>query len=621
MTTWNLIGNIKGAKGDTGASGPKGDTGDAGAKGDTGQAGPNLVDTSTSTSLTGLLKGNGSTVATITDNSSTWNNAVPNTRTVNGHVLTADVTVTKADVGLNNVDNTSDVNKPVSSAGQSALDLKANISGQIFTGEVSAPTVKAASENIQLGVSDPFLRGQIWNKMPNSILRLGSLASDGDPTSETSEGEVVYGQNQFTDPMTAGEFGYARIKSNRFGLYTSRLNPAGYVGYIWRVDPSEQYFINDAGTKTVAISRATGNITITGNFSGLNLSGTNTGDQTSTTVPNASTVPGSSVTAALNYIDTNAGGPHTRTYRYTVINADSMGGPYVSLGQWMYWNSNFIKVYKVVSGVRYLINFVHMTGVDSLDRTRTRFKNGLNDSSNQSYLINIIAFNPMDISPDDTVEIDYTECKNLNYRVNLIPQGWDFQHSKIYEGAGTDWTDFTGTIPELWSKGIPVSAFDGNTTLKEVGSFVAYRTYTPGYLPCKYLHGSVRHEIRFLVPNVLVDTLSPLNFDYSSDNIIIEMFELPRNRRKNQDLRSMPMSKYNFMGHFTRNLMEVMRSLSIGSRNSYAQIGFRLRNTATNSVGEWLPIRLLMRSGWRPNKTIEFSDNRKTAILIRFEIG
>jgi hypothetical protein len=39
---------------------------------------------------------------------------------------TGDVTLTKDDVGLANVDNTSDANKPVSSATQTALDGKAN---------------------------------------------------------------------------------------------------------------------------------------------------------------------------------------------------------------------------------------------------------------------------------------------------------------------------------------------------------------------------------------------------------------------------------------------------------------------------------------------------------------
>jgi len=45
---------------------------------------------------------------------------------VNGQ--TGDATVTKTDVGLGNVDNTSDIDKPISTATQAALDNKANAS-------------------------------------------------------------------------------------------------------------------------------------------------------------------------------------------------------------------------------------------------------------------------------------------------------------------------------------------------------------------------------------------------------------------------------------------------------------------------------------------------------------
>lgn len=45
--------------------------------------------------------------------------------------------ITKTMVGLANVDNTSDANKPVSTAQQSALDLKANLSGATFTGFIT----------------------------------------------------------------------------------------------------------------------------------------------------------------------------------------------------------------------------------------------------------------------------------------------------------------------------------------------------------------------------------------------------------------------------------------------------------------------------------------------------
>lgn len=52
---------------------------------------------------------------------------------------TGNVVLTKSDVGLNNVDNTSDANKPVSTATQTALNLKANIANPTFIGTVTAP--------------------------------------------------------------------------------------------------------------------------------------------------------------------------------------------------------------------------------------------------------------------------------------------------------------------------------------------------------------------------------------------------------------------------------------------------------------------------------------------------
>ncbi len=53
---------------------------------------------------------------------------------------TGAVTLAKADVGLSNVDNTSDANKPVSTAQQTALNLKANLASPTFTGTVGGIT-------------------------------------------------------------------------------------------------------------------------------------------------------------------------------------------------------------------------------------------------------------------------------------------------------------------------------------------------------------------------------------------------------------------------------------------------------------------------------------------------
>lgn len=50
------------------------------------------------------------------------------------------VTLTSADVGLGNASNTSDANKPISTATQTALDLKSPLASPTFTGTVSGIT-------------------------------------------------------------------------------------------------------------------------------------------------------------------------------------------------------------------------------------------------------------------------------------------------------------------------------------------------------------------------------------------------------------------------------------------------------------------------------------------------
>jgi hypothetical protein len=61
--------------------------------------------------------------------------------------------ITKSMVGLGDVDNTSDANKPVSIATQSALDAKANLDGAIFTGDVEATNVTITGDLYVVGTT------------------------------------------------------------------------------------------------------------------------------------------------------------------------------------------------------------------------------------------------------------------------------------------------------------------------------------------------------------------------------------------------------------------------------------------------------------------------------------
>ena len=69
---------------------------------------------------------------------------VPTSRTVNGKALSANISLTKADVGLGNVDNTSDANKPISTATQNALNGKANTSHNHSAANITSGTLSVA---------------------------------------------------------------------------------------------------------------------------------------------------------------------------------------------------------------------------------------------------------------------------------------------------------------------------------------------------------------------------------------------------------------------------------------------------------------------------------------------
>ena len=75
------------------------------------------------------------------------------------------VTLVKGDVGLGNVDNTSDINKPVSTATQTALDLKANADNAALTGVPTAPTATVGTNTTQLATT-AFVNAEITDKAP-----------------------------------------------------------------------------------------------------------------------------------------------------------------------------------------------------------------------------------------------------------------------------------------------------------------------------------------------------------------------------------------------------------------------------------------------------------------------
>lgn len=87
--------------------------------------------------------------------------------------LKSDLTLTKSDVGLGNVDNTSDANKPVSTATQSALDLKADLASPTFTGTPAAPTAAVGTNTTQIATT-AYVQANTLSKATSTIYTSGT---------------------------------------------------------------------------------------------------------------------------------------------------------------------------------------------------------------------------------------------------------------------------------------------------------------------------------------------------------------------------------------------------------------------------------------------------------------
>lgn len=131
---------------------------------------------------------------------------VPKTTTVNGHLLSVNVTVTATDVGLGNVDNTSDVNKPVSTAQQTALSLKAPLASPTFTSVPLAPTAAVDTNTTQLATT-AYVINQGYAKLASPTftgIPAAPTAAADTSTTQVATTAFVLAQAAASTPIVAG---------------------------------------------------------------------------------------------------------------------------------------------------------------------------------------------------------------------------------------------------------------------------------------------------------------------------------------------------------------------------------------------------------------------------------
>jgi hypothetical protein len=248
--------------------------------GGTAQAGESWISTTAGT-INGMAIGIDDRVIAVTDNAGTgtaanWHKQ-DNTDLVQSVAgQTGVVTLAKADVGLGNVTNTSDANKPVSTAQQTALNLKANLASPTFTGTVNAATITASGSvtgsnlavtnwNTAFGWGDHSIAGYTGNQTAgtgltgtttlNVIGGTGITANANDISlTAAGAGAAVYGSTSNStkiDQITLDAYGRVTAIATGATGSMSSFNVQSNTGTQVAVSSGEELnFIN--GTNTTA---------------------------------------------------------------------------------------------------------------------------------------------------------------------------------------------------------------------------------------------------------------------------------------------------------------------------------------------------------------------------------
>lgn len=136
----------------------------------------------------------------------------------------------KTAVGLANVDNTTDANKPISSATQTALNLKANIASPTFTGTVSGITTLMVSESTNLYYTEARVTA-------NANVAANTAARHSAVTLGTSNGLSLAGQevslrlatSAFNGALSSADW---TTFNNKQAALTNPVTGAGTLGFM-----------------------------------------------------------------------------------------------------------------------------------------------------------------------------------------------------------------------------------------------------------------------------------------------------------------------------------------------------------------------------------------------------
>jgi hypothetical protein len=201
-------------------------------------------------------------------------------QTVNGY--TGSINLTKSDFGLDNVDNTSDVNKPISNATKNALDTKA-IKSDVDASLAQKMNITDASTALNLKANLSYVEGALSNKMnisdANAALNLkldaNKLGALSGVASLDASGKIP------TDQIPAISFSSVNVLNNQADMLG--LSSAVIGSVVIRTDSNKNFVLAAANPSVLSnwvqlltpappvqsVNGSTGSVSITKSSIGL----------------------------------------------------------------------------------------------------------------------------------------------------------------------------------------------------------------------------------------------------------------------------------------------------------------------------------------------------------------